>query len=113
MVKSDCLHPKDLNRAIKRPQSYIPTLEDILPKLSGAKYLSILVARCGYWNAKLDNASSLLTTFNTPFGKYRYNRLTFGLALSQDVFHEHNDNIFGDIHGCALALSTTSEGGCQ
>ena len=79
----------------------MPTLEDILPKLSGAKFFSILDARGGYWNVKLYKASSLLTTFNTPFGRYRYNRLPFGLSLSQDVFQERIDNIFGDIPGCA------------
>ena len=49
---------------------------------------------------KLDKASSLLTTFNTPFGRYRYNRLPFGLSSAQDVFQEHIERIFGDIPGC-------------
>ena len=39
-----CLDPKDLNRAIKRPHYFTPILEDILPKLSGARYFSILDA---------------------------------------------------------------------
>jgi len=95
-----CLDPKDLNRAIKRPHRYTPTLEDILPKLNGAKFFSILDARSGYWNVKLDKASSLLTTFNTPFGRYRYNRLPFGLSCSQDVFGERIEQTFGDIPGC-------------
>jgi len=47
-----CLDPKDLNRAIKRPHRYTPTLEDILPKLSGAKFFTILDTRSGYWNVK-------------------------------------------------------------
>ena len=95
-----CLDPKDLNRAIKRPYRYMPTLDDVLPKLSGAKFFTILDARSGYWNVKLDRASSLLTTFNTPFGRYCYNRLPFGLSSAQDVFQERVDNIFGDVPGC-------------
>ena len=31
-----CLDPKDLNKAIKRPHHYTPTLDDVLPKLNGA-----------------------------------------------------------------------------
>jgi len=50
------LDPKDLNRAIKRRHRYTPTLEDILSKLSGAKFFTILDARSGYWNVKLDEA---------------------------------------------------------
>ena len=67
-----CLDPKDLNRAIQREHHTIPTLEEILPKLAGAKYFSIVDAKCGYWNVQLDEQSSYLTTFNSPFGRYRF-----------------------------------------
>lgn len=33
-----CLDPRDLNKAIKRPHCSLPTIEDITPKLTGAKY---------------------------------------------------------------------------
>ena len=57
-----CLDPKDLNKAIKREHHPIPTLEEITPKLAGAKLFSKLDARNGYWNVKLDEESSYLTT---------------------------------------------------
>ena len=65
-----CLDPKDLNKAIKREHHSIPTLEEITPKLMGAKLFSKLDARNGYWNVKLDEESSFLTTFSTPFGRF-------------------------------------------
>ena len=40
-----CLDPKDLNKAILREHHIIPTLEEILPKLSGAKLFSIVDAK--------------------------------------------------------------------
>ena len=43
-----CLDPKDLNKAIAREHHVIPTPEEILPKLSGAKYFSTVDAKCGY-----------------------------------------------------------------
>jgi hypothetical protein len=49
-----CLDPKDLNKAIKRPHHRTPTIDEILPKLNGAQYFSIVDARIGYWNIKLD-----------------------------------------------------------
>ena len=55
-----CLDPKDLNKAISREHHVIPTLEEILPKLSGAKYFSIVDVKCGYWNVELDQESSYL-----------------------------------------------------
>ena len=43
-----CLDPRDLNAAIKRPHYRMPTLEDALSKMSGAKYVSKLDAQSGY-----------------------------------------------------------------
>ena len=40
-----CLDPRDLNKAIKREHHLIPTLEEITPKLAGAKLFSKLDAR--------------------------------------------------------------------
>ena len=86
-----CLDPKDLNRAIKRPHHCTPTLEDILPKLSDAKYFSIVDARSGYWNIKLDHESSLCTNFNSPHGRHQFLRLPFGLICAQDIFQKSAD----------------------
>lgn len=92
-----CLDPRDLNKAIKRPHYVTPTLEDVLSRLHGAKWFSILDARSGYWNLRLDEASADLTTFNTPFGRFRFNRLPFGISCAQDEFQRAIDNTFGDI----------------
>ncbi|GFR78203.1 enzymatic polyprotein [Elysia marginata] len=93
-----CLDPKDLNRAILREHHKTPTLEEILPNLSGAKYFSILDAKCGYWNVVLDKESSRLTTFISPFGRYKFLRMPFGLKMSQDIFQSKIDQTF---EGCS------------
>ena len=94
-----CLDPKDLNKAIKRPHYVTPTLDDITPKLKDAKYFTILDARSGYWNIRLDEESSYFTTFNSPFGRYKFNRLPFGLVCAQDIFQKKIDETFGDLPG--------------
>ena len=81
-----CLDPKDLNRAIKRCHHKTPTLEEITHKFTGATRFSTLDAKNGYWSVTLDKESSLLTTFNSPFGRYCFLRMPFGLIMSQDVF---------------------------
>ena len=88
-----CLDPKDLNLAIKRPHYATRTLDEVTHHLGGARVFSKLDARSGYWSVHLDQPSSLLTTFNNPFGRYRFLRLPFGLNLSQDVFQERMDHI--------------------
>ena len=66
-----CLDPKDLNKAIERNHWYSRTLEDVLPMFTGAKYFTLGDATSGFWHVVLDLQSSLLTTFNTPWGKFR------------------------------------------
>lgn len=92
-----CLDPKDLNRAILREHHVTPTLEELIPSLTGAQYFSICDAKCGYWNIELDEESSYLTTFNSPFGRYRFNRMPYGLKMSQDIFQAKIDQTF---EGC-------------
>ena len=94
---SICLDPTDLNRAIMRDHHPVPTLEEITPRLCGTAVFSKLGARNGCWHVRLDKESSYLTTFNTPFGHYRYLRMPFGLCMSQDVFQRHIDDTY---HGC-------------
>ncbi|CAB4017439.1 transposon Tf2-1 poly [Paramuricea clavata] len=79
-----CLDPKDLNEAIMRDHYPTPTLEEITPKFAGARVFSKIDARNGYWNVKLDDESSYLTTFNTPSGRYRFLRMPFD-ALSKGL----------------------------
>lgn len=94
-----CLDPCDLNKSIRREHHYTPTLDDVLPRLANARKFSILDARSGYWNVKLDDESKLLTTFNTPFGRYAFRRLPFGLNSAQDVFQKKVDQTFEGLPG--------------
>ena len=47
----------------------------------------------------LDEESSLLTTFSTVFGRYRFTRLPFGIHSAQEVFHKRLHELLGDIPG--------------
>ncbi|CAC5357947.1 unnamed protein product [Mytilus coruscus] len=94
-----CLDPKDLNSAIQRPHYPMRTLEDILPQLSNAHYYKKLDVRSGYLTNSLDEPSSYFTTFNTPYGIYRFKRLPFGLNCSQDLFQAKIDECYAEIDG--------------
>jgi len=94
-----CLDPRNLNKAIKRNPYYVRTIDDVIPKVSGSTHFSILDARSGFWQVSLDEESSRLCTFNTPWGKHRWTRLPFGLTCSGDVFQEKMDMVFGRLEG--------------
>ena len=80
-----CLDPRDLNRAVKRSHYPLPTIEEVSTRLSGANVFSVLGAKCGFWQVKLDEKSSYLTTMNTLFGRYRWHRMPFGINFAPEV----------------------------
>ena len=80
-------------------QWYARTLDDILPELAQSKYFTVKDVTSGFWHIFLDFRSSLLTTFNTPWGKYRWLRMPFGLKVSGDVFQEILDRVLRLVPG--------------
>ena len=65
-----CLDPSDLNRAVMPEHLPMQTIEDVISRMPKAKVFSVLDAKHGFWQVKLDKDSSKLATFNTPFGRY-------------------------------------------
>ena len=99
-----CLDPKDLNKAIERNQWYSRTINDILPELAKSKYKTLKDTTSGNWHIVLDLVSSLLTMFNTPWGKDRWLRLPFRLKIAGDVFQERLNRVLRlleGVHGIA------------
>lgn len=66
-----CIDPRPLNEALLREHYKLPVLEDILPELTGAQTFSVCDLKAGYLHCEHDDESSLLTTFATPFDRYR------------------------------------------
>ena len=97
-----CLDPRDLNRAIKREHFRIPTANELSRKLAGKCVFSIVDQKDGFWHIELDEPSSFLCTFNSPYGRYRFLRMPFGLSSAPGVFKKRNEEIFGDIPGVEI-----------
>ena len=74
----------------------MPKVEDIFSKLNGAKYFSTLDLKAGYHHIPLDKSSIPKTAFNSPFGKYEYIEVPFGLAQAPAYFQELMRGILKD-----------------
>ena len=55
--------------------------------------------RSGYWHCPLDTESSMLTTFSTPHGRYRWLRLPFGLCVSAEILQKRMDQALDGLDG--------------
>ena len=77
---------RSLNKCIDAPQFWQQDIGLAQEKLRGAKYLSTLDMRDGYWNAGVDKASQDLLSFATPWGTFSYQVLPRGLVSSAQWF---------------------------
>ena len=68
--------------------------EDIAHLLADAYIMTVSDCKKGYWHQKLDEASSLLTTFNIKIGRFRYTVMSFGATVAGDVFQCKLDQCF-------------------
>ncbi|KAL6460946.1 hypothetical protein MHYP_G00309120 [Metynnis hypsauchen] len=81
-----CIDPKPLNRALKRSHFPLPTIDDILPDLSNTKVFTACDVKQGFWHVKLEEESSYLTTFSTPFGRFRWLRMPMSISPAPEIF---------------------------
>ena len=69
-----------LNKISRKFILLMPKVEDIFSQLNGTKYFSTLDLQAGYHHILLDESSIPKTAFTSPFGKYEYIKVLFGLA---------------------------------
>ena len=83
--------------------SLIPLLkiDEMYTKLKGAKFFSTIDLRSGYYHIALGKDSRTKTTFVTPFGKYEFLQVPFGLA-QVPAFFQHLINKVLD--NCPFAM---------
>ena len=81
-----CVDLSKLNESVKRERHPLPAVDQTLAQLAGARLFTKLDANSGFWQIPLAPASSLLTTFITPFGRYRFNRLPFVISSAPEHF---------------------------
>ena len=94
-----CLDPKNLNKYLIRNIHYTASWEDAQHSFKNGKYFSTLDVKSGFWTKLLSKRSQLLTAFNTPFKKYCFIRMPFGLSISSEVFCQHMDQAVQGIPG--------------
>ena len=69
-----CIDPKELNESIQCQYKTVPTPEEISSKLCRNEVFTVIDMADCYWHIKLDQPSSELCTFNTPYSRYKFNR---------------------------------------
>eukprot|EP00117_Sycon_ciliatum_P017154 scpid23104/ scgid16276/ Retrovirus-related Pol polyprotein from transposon gypsy; Reverse transcriptase; Endonuclease len=85
---------RKLNDQVCRPTHPARTPRDAVTAIGKARFFTTLDARHGYWQIPLSDDSKPLTTFITPWGRYRYCRNPQGLSSAGDEFNCRTDAAF-------------------
>ena len=95
-----CVEMRKANTEIIRNYYPIPTLDEILYEVNGAKIFSKLDLAQGCHQIVLDEKSRDIATFSTPQGLFRYKHLIFGAKNAFEDFEKIVEtNITHDING--------------
>ena len=93
-----------LNKCMKREQHILPSVEHVLAQMANAKIFSKLDANSGFWLIQLAKESAKLTTFTTPFGRYHFNRLPFGITSAPEYFQRKIGEVLRDCDGVVCLM---------
>lgn len=99
-----CLDPTDLNQYIQKEPQQIPSFEELTSNMAGSKIFSTLDADSAFWQIKITDKTSDLLTFSTPFGRWKFLCLPYGIISASEVFQFVFMEIFGDISGVGIYI---------
>ena len=81
-----CVDYRQLNERVLIEVHLLPKVDVTLAQLAGATTFSKLDANSGFWQIPLSEESRSLTSFITPFGRYAFNKLPFGISSAPEHF---------------------------
>ena len=94
-----CVDLTPLNKSVRREMHPMSTVDESLSKLAGSRIFSKLDAKSAFWQIPLSEDSKLLTTFITPFGRYCFNRLPYGICSASEIFQRTMMKILDGVEG--------------
>ncbi|KAJ8333896.1 hypothetical protein SKAU_G00412150 [Synaphobranchus kaupii] len=94
-----CIEPKSLNQALRRSHYIMPTLDDVLYKLPKARIFTLVDARDAFLQCRLDEDSSYMTTFWTPWDRKRWLKLPFGVSVAPEIYQRKQHELLAGLSG--------------
>ena len=93
-----CVDFLPLNESVLQEVHPLPTVEETLGQLS-ATVFSELDSNSGFWQIPLHETSRPLTTFVTPFDRFWFNKLPFGISSAPECFQRLMNHILAGEDG--------------
>ena len=102
LVRKKCLSLKDWKTIFWGYQLLKNFLWNITNVYAYNFTVSLVVSQTGYrefWQIPLAEKSRLLTTFITPYGRFCFNKLPFGISSAQEIFQRRINEVLSGLPG--------------
>ena len=99
-----CVDLTNLNKSVKREIYPLPRISEMLSNLSEGSVFSKLDAYSGFWQVNLHPESKLLTTFVTPWGRFCFNKMPFGISSAPEYFQKTMEKILQGLKGVVCLM---------
>jgi len=94
-----CIDFRAVNQLTIKRRTALPRMDELLDRMTGARYYTAIDLRSAYNQLRMDEASIPMTAFKTKWGLFEYTVLSFGLcnapasfqALMTDIFRAYLD----------------------
>ena len=91
-----CIDYRKLNSVTSDDTYQMPRVDELIENLGDAVYITTLDLTKGYYQVPVAEMDREKTAFTTPFGKYRFRAMPFGLKGAPTTFQRMMDRILGD-----------------
>ena len=98
-----CVDYRKLNKITVDDPYYIPLVEELLHKIGNSTVLSKLDLAKGFYQVSLTDAAQEKSAFTTPFGKYQFVRMPFGMKNAPSSFQRLMDTVLSGLEECSTA----------
>ena len=108
-----CVDLTKLNHSILREAHPLPSVDFTLGKLGSSKVFSKIDANSAFWQRKLSDDSRLLTTIITPWGRFCFNQLPYGISTGSEQFQKCMSDILAGIESAECQVDDIIVHGCD